>query len=89
MFPVASGYVAKRSAGRNQGMYMSWYSMNFSVAATIAPLIGTVAYDFDPNLIWNLSSVVGVAVLAGFYLLNKRNAPVGERVADGIQDQSS
>ena len=89
MFPVASGYVAKRSAGRDQGMYMSWYSMNFSAAATVAPLIGTVAYDFDPNLIWNLSSVVGVAVLAGFYLLNKRNAPVGERVADGIQDQSS
>ena len=63
--------------------------MNFSAAATIAPLIGTVAYDFDPNLIWNLSSVVGVVVLAGFYLLNKRNAPVGERVADGIQKQSS
>ena len=55
---------------------MSWYSMTFSVAATIAPLIGTAAYDFDPNLLWNLSSVIGVMVLAGFYVLNRR--AVGE-----------
>ena len=74
MFPVASGYVAKRSAGGDQGMYMSWYSMTFSAAATIAPLIGTAAYDFDPTLLWNLSSVTGVLVLIGFYMLNRRSA---------------
>ena len=86
MFPVASGYVAKRSTGRDQGMYMSWYAMNFSMAATIAPLIGTAAYDFDPNLLWNVSNVVGVVVLAGFYMLSKHNVQSAER-ADTFETQ--
>lgn len=71
MFPVASGYVAERSTGRDQAMYMSWYAMNFSIAATLAPLVGTAAYEYDPNMLWYVSGVLGVLVLVGFYLLNK------------------
>jgi len=69
MFPLATGFVAERSIGRNQGMYMSWYAMTYSLAAVIAPLVGTSIYNFDPHLLWYLSIGVGVFALIGFYWL--------------------
>jgi len=73
MFPLGSGYVAIRSEGRDQGMYMSWYSIMYSVAATIAPLIGTAVYQYNPHLLWYVSLAIGVAVLVGFYALDRSN----------------
>jgi len=51
MFPLASGFVAARSNGRNQGMYMSWYAMTYSLAGVVAPLIGTAVYQWGHNLL--------------------------------------
>ncbi len=74
MFPLGSGYVAKRSLGRDQGMYMSWYAIMYSTAGTIAPLIGTAAYQRNPHLLWYVSTGVGVFAVAGFYLLSRKVA---------------
>lgn len=71
MFPLCSGFVAKRSNGRDQGMYMSWYAIMYSTAGTIAPLIGTATYELNPHLLWYISIAIGVAALAGFYALNR------------------
>ncbi len=72
MFPLGMSFVAQRSAGRDQGMYMSWYAMVFSLSAMIAPLIGTLTYQFYPHLFWHITLVVAGFVLAGFYLIHKR-----------------
>ncbi len=72
MFPLASGFVAKRSSGRNQGMYMSWYVMMYSLAAVIAPLIGTGVYQFGHHLFWHFSLGIGVFALVGLTWLSKR-----------------
>ena len=69
LFPLATSFVAKRSAGREQGMYMGWYAMTYSLGCIIAPVLGTAVYDVDPNLLWYGSSVIGVFTLAGFYCL--------------------
>ena len=69
MFPLATGFVAKRSIGRDQGMYMSWYAMTYSLASVIAPLVGTAIYDFDRHLLWYASIGVGVFAVTGFYWL--------------------
>ncbi len=71
MFPLASGFVAERSNGRNQGMYMSWYAMTYSLAAVIAPLIGTALYDFGHNLFWYASLGVGAFTLVGLTCLSR------------------
>ena len=70
MFPLATGFVAERSTGRDQGMYMSWYAITYSVAAVIAPLLGSIIYGVDPDLFWYFSNVIGVVVLTGFYWLS-------------------
>jgi MFS family permease len=71
MFPLATGFVAERSVGRDQGMYMSWYAMTYSLASVIAPLAGTAVYDFDPHLLWYASIGVGMFAVCGFYWLAK------------------
>lgn len=72
MFPLASGFVAARSTGRNQGMYMSWYAMTYSVAGVIAPLVGTAVYELSHNLFWYASLGIGAFVLTGSTWLSRQ-----------------
>lgn len=69
MFPLATGFVARQSMGRDQGSYMGWFAMTFSLASVIAPLIGTAIYDFDRDLFWYASLVIGGFSLGAFYWL--------------------
>ncbi len=84
--PISSGFVATRSRsrssrGKNRGMYMSWYTMTYSLAAILAPAIGGTIYQFNKESVWYLSTVVGVLLLAGFYRLNT-HAMEGKRTLD-------
>ena len=69
LFPLATGFAARRSSGRDQGMYMSWFAMVYSLASVIAPLAGTAVYEVDPDLFWYASLGVGLFSLIGFYWL--------------------
>lgn len=75
MFPLASGFVAARSTGRNQGMYMSWYVMTYSLAALIAPLAGTAIYELGHSLFWHVSLGIGAFALIGLTWLSKHVEP--------------
>lgn len=78
--PLASGWVGTRSAGGNRGMYMACYSLTYSIANVIAPLLGGWAYGIDPNLIWYASYPIGLVCLAGCYVLSRHLAlPSGEK----------
>lgn len=65
--PIASGWVAQRSAGKNQGLYMGWYSMTYSVACVIGPVAGSQLYAINRDLVWDLILVVGIVMMIGFY----------------------
>ena len=69
MFPLATGFVAQRSRGKDAGLYMSWYAMTYSVTSVVAPLAGTAIYQWRPDAIWWCAGVMGVLVLVGFYRL--------------------
>ena len=69
LFPLATGFSAHRSEGRDSGMYMGWFAMTFSVACIIAPLLGTAIYDFNRDLLWYCCLGVGLFTLAGFFWL--------------------
>jgi len=71
MLPLGMSFVARRSTGRDQGMYMSWYAMSISLSSMIAPLIGTLTYQFHPHLFWYATLPVSLVMLAGFYSLQK------------------
>ena len=65
--PIASGWIAERSQGKNQGVYMGWYSMTYSVACVVGPVMGSMIYSYNPDLIWDLSLIAGFVVAIGFY----------------------
>jgi len=73
LFPLGMSFVARRSIGRDQGMYISWYAMMFSMSALIAPLIGTLTYQLNPHLFWHVTLPVSLVLLAGHYALHKRS----------------
>ena len=68
--PLASGWIAQRSARGNQGMYMGWYTMTYSLAAVIAPALGGAIYQYNRNLIWYISIAIGAITLLGFHWLH-------------------
>jgi MFS family permease len=45
---------------------MGWYAMTYSIAGITAPLLGGWLSGINPELIWHLSSLTGVAVFLGF-----------------------
>lgn len=67
--PLAAGYVANRAPAGAEGRYMGWWAMCISLAFVFGPAIGGTLYAADPNLVWYVSLVVAVLVLAGYYLL--------------------
>ncbi len=74
LFPLATGFVANRSDGRDRGMYMGWFAMTFSVACIIAPALGTAIYDINQDLLWYGCNAVGLFTLAGFYWLARHHS---------------
>ncbi len=65
--PIASGWVAERSQGKNQGVYMGWYSMTYSIACVVGPVLGSAIYEYNRDLVWDLSLIVGFVIMIGFY----------------------
>lgn len=65
--PIASGWVAERSQGKNQGVYMGWYSMTYSAACVVGPVLGSFIYKYDRDLIWHLTLIAGFVIVIGFY----------------------
>jgi len=89
MFPLCSSYVAERSRGKDQGMYMSAYSMMYSIAVIIAPAVGTTIYQSNPNWIWYGSFAVGMVALVGFYVMAAQDEPVdGEESAVKVEENA-
>ena len=70
-FPLCSGWLGQRSERGDQAMYMGWYTMTFSLAGVLSPMLGGMVYQFNPHLFWYASLGVGFLVLGGFYLLEK------------------
>jgi MFS family permease len=64
--PLAAGWVAQRGEMGDAGKYMSWYTVNYSVAAMIAPAIGGVLYEQSPHTVWYVAQGLSVVVFIGF-----------------------
>ena len=63
---------------------MSWYVMTFSLAAVIAPLVGTAVYELGHSLFWNFSLGIGVFALIGLTWLSRsvESRPAKAQVAN-------
>lgn len=70
--PFANAFALKRSNASNRGEYMALYSIAYSVAFIIAPVVGMyIAENFGFSLLWYLSGVLCVITTLGFFRLEK------------------
>lgn len=73
VMPFSFNYMLSRSAGANQGKYMAFYTMTWSVANIIAPLLGTQVIDaWGFGALWVLLGVLAAMSWVGFLVLEKR-----------------
>ena len=80
--PFTNSFAVSRARPENRGQYMALYSMAFSAAHVLAPIIGlTIAEEFGYSTLWHVLMGCSVAAAIGFTLLRQRM----QRFADLLQ----
>lgn len=81
--PTQTGLVVRLSPVQGRGRYQGMYTMSWSVAALVAPLMSGFVIDrFGAEWLWGLCAVIGTVAAVGYGVLMRR-LPVEEPAADG------
>ncbi|MFF5143333.1 MDR family MFS transporter [Streptomyces sp. NPDC013157] len=71
--PTQTGLVVRLSPVHGRGRYQGMYTLSWSAAALIAPLMSGVVIDrFGARWLWGVCAVVGTAAALGYGLLMRR-----------------
>ncbi|PKV86490.1 MFS transporter [Streptomyces sp. TLI_146] len=82
--PTQTGLVVRLSPVHGRGRYQGVYTMSWSVAALVAPLMsGYVVDHFGADWLWAACAVLGTVAAAGYWLL-MRGLDDGEDVVAGV-----
>jgi len=65
--PMAGAYVAELAPAEQRGRYMGFFSMSQSMGMLAAPILGTMAYEVNPSLVWLSCAALGI-IACGFVL---------------------
>ncbi|MFF4311715.1 MDR family MFS transporter [Streptomyces sp. 900105755] len=88
--PTQTGLVVQLSPVHGRGRYQGMYTLSWSAAALIAPLLSGVVIDrFGAKWLWGVCAVVGTAAAFGYGLLMRRvpaERPVAAAVAGAEAD---
>ncbi|MET9384634.1 MFS transporter [Streptomyces sp. NPDC002928] len=84
--PTQTGLVVRLSPVHGRGRYQGMYTLSWSVAALVAPLMSGFVIDrFGAEWLWGLCTVVGTGAAVGYAAL-MRTLPADERVAERRQE---
>ncbi|MEU2333382.1 MFS transporter [Streptomyces sp. NPDC013172] len=87
--PTQTGLVVRLSPVHGRGRYQGMYTLSWSAAALIAPLMSGVVIDrFGARWLWGLCAVVGTAAALGYGLLMRR-LPEEHASAAGTADAAT
>jgi MFS family permease len=74
--PTQTGLVVRLSPVQGRGRYQGMYTMSWSAAALVAPLLaGSVIDRFGANWLWGCCAVLGTAAGLGYWRLLRRLPP--------------
>ncbi|MEE1761936.1 MDR family MFS transporter [Streptomyces sp. SP18BB07] len=77
--PTQTGVVVRLSPAQGRGRYQGMYTMSWSVAALVAPLMSGVVIDrWGAEWLWGWCAVIGTVAGAGYWALMRRMPGVGE-----------
>ncbi|MFE9031560.1 MDR family MFS transporter [Streptomyces iakyrus] len=84
--PTQTGLVVRLSPVHGRGRYQGMYTMSWSVAALVAPLLSGFVIDrFGAEWLWGSCAVLGTAAGAGYAVLMRRVAEDGEKAEAGAE----
>lgn len=79
--PVQNGLVVQLSPAHGRGRYQGMYTLSWSAAALVAPLMSGVVIDhFGAGWLWGACALLGTAAAFGYWLL-MHNLPAGDEAA--------
>ncbi|MCX5397939.1 MFS transporter [Streptomyces sp. NBC_00102] len=82
--PTQSGLVVKLSPAQGRGRYQGMYTMSWSVAALVAPLMSGVVIDhWGASWLWMTCALLGTATALGYWLLMRNLAGDGGPAGTG------
>ena len=76
--PVSSAFVADRSPEHTRGRYQASLGVMFALGAVVGPTIGTLTYEFSPDVLWIGCGVAGVLAAALALAAGRHPAPILE-----------
>jgi MFS family permease len=80
--PTQTGLVVRLSPTQGRGRYQGMYTMSWSVAALVAPLMSGFVIDrFGAEWLWGICAVIGTVAAVGYGVLMRR-LPAQEPAAD-------
>jgi len=84
--PTQTGLVVRLSPVRGRGRYQGVYTLSWSVAALVAPLMSGFVIDrFGAEWLWGVCAVVGTVAGVGYAVL-MRGLRVGGAVGDAVPE---
>ncbi|MFF1308376.1 MDR family MFS transporter [Streptomyces sp. NPDC058307] len=84
--PTQTGLVVRLSPAHGRGRYQGMYTLSWSVAALVAPLMSGVVIDrFGARWLWGLCAAVGTVAAVGYAVLMRRLS--GETAAENAVTQ--
>jgi MFS family permease len=83
--PVSQAVVANLAPDDKRGRYMAVFGFSFGIPFAIGPLLaGRIMDSADPQLLWTIAGLVGVAATAGFLWLHRQIRPASARSAPEV-----
>lgn len=80
--PTQTGLVVRLSPAHGRGRYQGMYTLSWSVAALVAPLMSGFVIDrFGAEWLWGLCAVVGTAAAVGYGVLTRRTSTAAPAAA--------
>ena len=76
--PVSSAFVADRSPEHTRGRYQASLGVMFALGAVVGPTVGTLTYEFSPDVLWIGCGVAGVFAAALALAAGRHPAPILE-----------
>ncbi|MER6162906.1 MFS transporter [Streptomyces sp. NPDC001868] len=71
--PTQTGVVVRLSPAQGRGRYQGMYTMSWSVAALVAPLMSGVVIDrWGADWLWGMCAVIGTVAGVGYWALMRR-----------------
>ncbi|MFF6949369.1 MDR family MFS transporter [Streptomyces iakyrus] len=87
--PTQTGLVVRLSPVHGRGRYQGMYTMSWSVAALVAPLLSGFVIDrFGAEWLWGSCAVLGTVAGAGYAALMRRVAEDGEKAEAGTEAEA-